>query len=340
MQPLDFAIPEKGQLTQLADDLYWAQFDLPFRLNHINLYMIDTANGWVLIDAGLGDQVTRDQWAVLLAGPLAHQPVCQIIISHHHVDHLGSAAWLQDQTQAPVFTSEAELSQIDWLFNLPEDDFSAIMANAYTSYGLPEDDIEQVRQGGSRFRQMVPALPEFNLIGAGDTITSRHGVWQIRNDHGHSHDHLSFMDHDRGLYIAIDFLLPRISPNISADISNIDYDRLAQYFTYLDEMQHLTDEVQVFPGHDWPFSHGGRRAASLIDHHHERLGLLRDALDQSPMTTNDAMAVLFGRKFDPHSLYFASGEARAHLIHLVSRGEAEMQRQDGKPDQFFRKTTS
>lgn len=340
MKPLDFAIPEKGQCTRLADDLLWAQFALPFRLNHINLYMMDTPEGWVLIDAGLGDQPTRDQWELLLSGPLAHQPVAKIIISHHHVDHLGSAAWLQDQTNAPVFTSQGELQQTNWLFNLPEDEFSAIMADAYTSYGLPEDEINLVRHGGSRFRQMVPALPEFQIIGAGDTITSRHGTWHIRCDQGHSHDHMSFMDHERGLYIAIDFLLPRISPNISADISNIDHDRLAQYFAYLEDVKHLPDDVQVFPGHDWPFSHGGVRAASLIDHHHERLGLLRDALDKSPMTTNDAMAVLFGRKFDPHSLYFASGEARAHLIHLVSRGEAVMERQDGAPDLFTRKTSS
>ena len=338
MQPLHFPIPEKGRVTPLAEDLFWAQFDLPFRLDHINLYMIDTVEGWVLIDAGLGDQPTRDQWQVLLEGPLAHQPVAKIIISHHHVDHLGSAAWLHDQTDAPVFTSAGELKQINWLFNLPEDEFSTIMANAYTQYGLPEDDIDLVRQGGSRFRQLVPALPAFDIVKTGDTITSRHGVWHLRCDSGHSHDHISFMDHDRNLYIAVDFLLPRISPNISADISNIDHDRLAQYFTYLDDIKSLPDDVQVFPGHDWPFSHGGIRAAHLIEHHHERLGLLRDALNQSPLTTDGAMAVLFGRKFDPHSLYFASGEARAHLIHLVSRGEAEMKRQDGQPDQFYRTT--
>ena len=337
MQPLDFPIPEKGQVTKLAEDLYWAQFALPFRLNHINLYMIDTEEGWVLIDAGLGDHPTRDHWGMLLNGPLAHQPVSKIIISHHHVDHLGSAAWLQDQTQAPCFISTGELQQSNWLFNLAEDEFAGIMARTYTRYGLPEEDIDLVRHGGSRFRQLVPALPDFKTIGEGDKIISRHGVWHIRCDQGHSHDHLSFMDHDRQLYIAVDFLLPRISPNISADISNIDHDRLAQYLNYLNDVKCLADDVQVFPGHDWPFSHGGIRAASLIDHHHDRLDQLRDAMAKSPLTTDDAMAVLFGRKFDPHSLYFASGEARAHLIHLVSLGDAEMERKDGQPDRFHQK---
>ena len=334
MYKLDFPRPEKGTLTQLADDLFWAQFALPFRLNHINLYMIDSPDGWVLIDAGLGDQLTRDHWQILLDGPLSKQPVCKIIISHHHVDHIGSSAWLHDQTKAPVFASSGEIKQSEWLFNLPEDEFSNIMASAYTRYGLPQEHIDHVQNGGSRFRQLVPSLPSFNVMKDGDEVISRNGKWQIRCDRGHSHDHLSFMDHDRHLYIAVDFLLPRISPNISADISDIDDDRLEYYFAYLDAMTTLEDKVQIFPGHDWPFSHGGDRAKVLIAHHHERLGLLRDALIQSPLTTDGAMAVLFGRSFEPHELYFASGEARAHLNHLVTRGDAVMEKQDGQADIF------
>lgn len=335
MTPLDFSIPEKGQLTQLADDLFWAQFALPFRLNHINLYMIDTPEGWVLIDAGLGDAVTRAHWQDLLDGPLAHQPVAKIIISHHHVDHIGNAGWLSETTGAAVFASAGEIEQTEWLFDLPEDDYTEIMVDAYQHYGLSKDAVDHVRQGGSRFRQMVPSIPPFNIIKPGDTIISRNGVWHIRSDQGHSHDHLSFMDHDRGLYIAVDFLLPRISPNIAADVSDIDADHLSQYFTYLNDMIHLDGQVQVFPGHDWPFKDGGKRAQALIDHHHQRLDLLRDALKQKPLTTEDAMAVLFGRSFDAHELYFASGEARAHLIHLVTRGEADLQRENGQADRFI-----
>ena len=49
MIPLDIEAAQKGSLRQLADDVFWARFDLPFRLNHINLYILATAEGWVLI---------------------------------------------------------------------------------------------------------------------------------------------------------------------------------------------------------------------------------------------------------------------------------------------------
>ena len=47
MQPVNIDVPPSGQLCQLAEDVYWARFELPFRLNHINLYMIDTGDEYL-----------------------------------------------------------------------------------------------------------------------------------------------------------------------------------------------------------------------------------------------------------------------------------------------------
>ena len=113
MQPLDVQTPEIGHLCQLADDLYWARFPLPFRLNHINLYMVDTDEGWVLIDAGIHNETTAEIWTQLLEGPLASKPIAKIIITHHHVDHIGYVADLSKRTGAPVFTSQGEIINMD-----------------------------------------------------------------------------------------------------------------------------------------------------------------------------------------------------------------------------------
>ena len=78
---------------------------------------------------------------------------------------------------------------------------------------------------------------------------------------------------------------------------------------------------QVFPGHDWPFTKGASRARALIAHHRERLEALITAAHTAPLTVDDAMGVLFGKSFEAHELYFASGEARAHLTHLLATGK-------------------
>lgn len=328
MIPLDIPVPETGKLTQLADDLYWARFDLPFRLNHINLYMLDTQDGWCLIDAGVNNEVTAAHWHMLLEGPLSGQPVAFILITHHHVDHMGYAGALAALTQAPVFASAEEAAHGHWLYDLEPEAFGAIMARTYRRYGLPAQTIARVAKNGSRYRANASPLPVFSELKAGDCIDTRFGSWEVRVDTGHSDAQISLMDKGRNLFLSVDFLLPRISPNISSDIRDPDFDLLSHYFTYLQEMTSLPADMSIFPGHDWPFRDGGARAAALIDHHYMRLQQLVDTAQHKSLTVASAMNVLFGREFGDHELYFASGEARAHLTHLVATGRLQVTQDD------------
>ena len=107
MNPLSINPPGAGSLVALADDLYWMRFTLPFRLNHINLYAFDTKDGWLLLDCGINSEAIANQWAMMLEGPLAGQPICGIIVSHYHADHVGYAGNLAKITSAPclLYTS-------------------------------------------------------------------------------------------------------------------------------------------------------------------------------------------------------------------------------------------
>ena len=328
MIPLDIEVAQKGSLRQLADDLFWARFDLPFRLNHINLYILATAEGWVLIDTGLNNEITAQHWQALLRGPLAGKPVYQIIVTHHHVDHIGYAGPLAALTGAQTFSSLAETEHAKWLYALADEDFGNLLAETYHRYGLPTELVNAVRSAGSRYRRNTASLPEFSLLQEGDEIKTSAGSWRIRTDTGHSDAQISLMDRERGLFLSVDFLLPRISPNISADIRDPDFDLLSAYFNYLKEMTKLPADMQIFPGHDWPFRQGGVRAQQLIDHHHHRLDLLHAAAQTAPLTVWSAMDTLFGRRFGDHEMYFASGEARAHLNHLVAVGRLQKQCDD------------
>jgi len=318
MIPLAIEVPETGSLRQLADDLYWARFQLPFRLNHINIYMLDTPDGWLLIDSGVNNDVTAAHWRQLLAGPLSGQPVSAILITHHHVDHMGYCGPLAALTGAPVSTSQPEADHGQWLIGLSPDEFGAIMASTYARYHLPDDIVAGVRQKGSRYRANTAPLPPFSILQPGEVITSKKGSWEVRIDTGHSDAQISLMDRQRRLFISVDFLLPRISPNISADIRDPDFDLLSHYFTYLGEMTSLPEDMSIFPGHDWPFRAGGARALALIDHHRHRLDQLCAAASSGGLSVFSAMDVLFGRLFGDHEMYFAAGEARAHLTHLVA----------------------
>ncbi len=323
MLKLDIDPPQKGEMCRIADDLFWLRFDLPFRLNHINLFVLDGADGWTVIDCGVNDAATADHWQALLAGPLSTQPVRRIVVSHNHVDHIGYAAPLAAITGAEIVMGSTEHRRTLDMLNMAGPSFGAKLEKTYRRYGLDENSLAMARNDHDRYSNYVAPLPEVTLIDAGAVIESKYGAWKVRIDRGHSPGHLSFTDHDRGIYIAVDFLLPRITPNISADFVNPDTDVLGPYLTYLEEMKGLDPDMTILPGHDWPFAHGNDRAAALIDHHHQRLDALALAAREAPITTGDSMLVLFDRVFDAHEIFFASGEARAHLGHLVSTGRGE-----------------
>ena len=184
------------------------------------------------------------------------------------------------------------------------------------------------REDHNRYSRFVAPLPQVTLIDETAVIESVSGRWQVRIDHGHSIGQLGFTDHERGIYIAVDFLLPRISPNISADFEDPDIDKLDPYLNYLAEMENLDPAMIILPGHDWPFTHGNERASALITHHQQRLDALMQAASTAPLTTADAMQVLFDRVFGAHEIFFASGEARAHLGHLAATGRMQAELKD------------
>ena len=329
MREAKLKTPEKGTMTQVADDVFWLRFDLPFRLNHINLYVLDGPDGWILLDCGINTPETAEHWEALLAGPLEGRPVERIIVSHHHVDHVGFAGPLADMVGAPVHMSEPEYEFTLKMLRTAGAEFGELLEGAYRSYGLDESVMEMAKNDHNRFSNFTAPLPDAEMVREGDVVKTKGGAWRVRIDSGHSIAQIGLTDEARGLYLAGDFLLTRISPNVSAVLGDPDQNRLGSYLEYLDDVRAIPSDWLVLPGHDWPFSHGGERARELIAHHHHRLDALEEAGKDRPISTADAMEVLFDRDFGPHEVFFASGEARAHLTHLVATGRMAKDETDG-----------
>lgn len=330
MTRVDISIPDYGTISPIADDVYWARFSLPFRLDHVNLYMFDAGESWVLIDCGLNTPETEDHWTRLLKNPLGGKPIGRIVVSHHHVDHIGYASVLAERTGAEVYSSADEIAHARWMHDHAPEDFARMIAESYKSHGFDDETIAVARQDPSRYRRYVKDLPPMSVLNEGDMVASRDGAWRVRIDAGHSSGHISLHDEGRDIYLAMDFLLPRISPNVSADLRKPDHDQLGLYLTYLEDIATtITPSTLILPGHDWPFTDGVARAKELLRHHDFRLNQLRKAAQGGRLTTAMAIDVLFGRVFGPHEVYFAAGEARAHLNHLVELGEMKKQHEKG-----------
>ncbi|MBS0644894.1 MAG: MBL fold metallo-hydrolase, partial [Proteobacteria bacterium] len=97
---LDFPLtqpPAPGELIDVAPGIRWMRLPLPYRLDHVNIYLIQDERGWVALDTGLGTNACKQGWETAFAGPLKTDGLSSLIVSHFHPDHVGLANWLVER---------------------------------------------------------------------------------------------------------------------------------------------------------------------------------------------------------------------------------------------------
>ena len=83
----------------------------------------------------------------------------------------------------------------------------------------------------------------------------------------------------------------------------------------------MPQDVFVLPSHGLPFRGAHARVAQLEAHHAERLAELLAFCKVSPRAAVDVLEILFRRKLDTSQIFFAMGEAIAHLHYLYHEGQ-------------------
>ena len=81
---------------------------LPFALDHINLWILADGDGFTLVDTGYGVEATWSLWERHFAGVMAGRAVKNVVVTHYHPDHVGSAGWLVERTGAPFWMTASE----------------------------------------------------------------------------------------------------------------------------------------------------------------------------------------------------------------------------------------
>jgi len=118
--------PAKGATIEVAPGIHWARLPLPMALDHVNIYLLEDADGWTVVDTGMKTRDGRAAWEELLAGLLAGRPIHRVLVTHNHPDHIGLAGWLCEKVDAPLVTTRtsflyAKMLQLDGWDELPTD---------------------------------------------------------------------------------------------------------------------------------------------------------------------------------------------------------------------------
>lgn len=334
--PFD-APPQPEQTIEVAPGVHWLRLPLPFALDHINVWLLDDGDGWVLVDTGVGLDQTREYWQALAVGALKGRPINRILVTHYHPDHLGQAAWLSRFHDAPVHITDGEMALARRLHGLPDDEAGTRLADLYERHGLDEERVEALRRRGNTYRRLVPEVPAQHITlkeGDGIDIGDRH--WQVIVGRGHAPEHACLFSDSIGqpLLISGDQVLPKISSNISVRPDAEHEDPLGDFLDSLQRLARLPAETRVLPSHGWVFEGLESRCRSLMEHHREHLERLLAACDE-PKSAADVLSLLFRRSLDNHQIMFAMGESIAHMRHLEASGE--LARQGQEPVRFLRR---
>lgn len=314
--------PAAGEAREVADGVLWLRLPLPFRLDHVNVYLIEDGPGFALFDTGIDDEASRAFWDDRLSGLLKDRPLTRILASHCHPDHIGLAGWLSRRLGIELYASQTEY--LDAL--TVSLDPGALNAEPYRSFyighGLSEGQTDLMLSRGLHYLRMVSPLPRvFNRLMAEETLDIGGRRFEILTGGGHSSEQVMLHCRDGGFVLCADQAMAKISPNISVEAIDPHGDPLGAYLRSLASLkQILPRDTLALPGHNLPFFGLHGRIDDLIAHHQMRCKAILKAVGGAEVSAVDLVPVVFGRAIeDPHQMSFAFGETLAHVNYLVRR---------------------
>jgi glyoxylase-like metal-dependent hydrolase (beta-lactamase superfamily II) len=315
--------PQPDEVIEVRPGVLWVRMQLPFRLNHVNIYLLADGDGWTMIDTGIGNDATIAAWTALFEGALRQVKITRLIVTHAHPDHVGLAGWIVERFNCPLHMSQVEYLQSAYHQHRGSEERKLAQRLFFRRHGMDESITDQLLGRGQDYLKRVSILPaSYHRLSKGDEIAIGSRRFKIITGGGHSPDQVMLYCAEDKLFLSADQVLSKISPNVSVWAVEPDANSLGEYLRSLAELdQILPDDVLVLPGHGIPFFGVKTRIKQLADHHEERCQLIAGACRVSPQTSAQLVPVVFHKHvLDAHQTGFAAGELIAHVNYMLTEG--------------------
>ena len=321
-------LPEPGTAMEIGPGVRWIRMPLPYALNHINLWLIEEEDGrWCAVDTGMDMGDVKTHWQ----GLMAEYPLSRQIVTHYHPDHLGLAAWLQEQTHAPLAMTQSEYLTAQAFANELGNYSPHATGELFRRHGLDAERLQALAVRGNAYRRAVPQIPAtYTILRDGERVRIGSHDWRVIVGRGHCPEHAALYCEALGLLIGGDMMLPSISTNVAVFAPNPDEDSLTEFLASIRAFTELPEDTLALPSHGRPFRGIHARVAALEKHHADRCADLVAACRTQAHTAASLLPVLFQRDItDPHQTFFAMSEAIAHLNYLERRGQLQRHEDGG-----------
>lgn len=333
MQALSFPFdpaPGYGQPVTIRPGVLWVRMPIPGGLDHINLYLLEDEQGWWVVDTGIDTADTREHW-LRVFGQL-DKPVCGVIVTHMHPDHIGLAGWICDHFRVHLYISFGEFHTARSFSKFGAADLGWASRNFYRQIGLGDQLFEQLGASFKYFGDIISPIPDtFRRLSDGMEMQIGGHCWRVLSGYGHSPEHSCLFSPDLEIMISGDQVLPKITTNVSLSAMEPEANPLHDWLTSLERFFALPANTLVLPAHNTPFQGLHLRLQQLLDHHRHQLAAIVEHCD-TPKTAMQLLPVMYQRELDDSQLLMATGECMAHLNYLLANGA--LQRENGEDNVF------
>ncbi len=306
------------------------------------VYVVDTPQGRVLIDAGDDtDEGFRVFQRDLAEAGLAPSDIKLIVITHGHSDHAGLANRIKEMTGARLAMHRLDANGGEFFrragafIENPE----AARQWAHRS-GIPDSEIDDEFTNRGRHgaggheheaRQWRRSTPQVDwLLEGGEELVKGSGLWTIWTP-GHSPGHVCIHDRNRRLLFSGDHILPIITPHVTL-FPGDEGNPLALYLKAQHQVRDL-DVQKVHPAHEYSFPGLRQRVDQILEHHEERLNEILGQVKDEPRSAYQIAAgiswnVAPWEKLNTNTRRAALMETMSHLQHLLVEGRLVRQERD------------
>lgn len=320
-QPDDWTEP--GPWT-VAPGVHRIPLPLPMDgLRAVNVYVMETDDGLVLVDGGWAIPVSRDLFVDGLR-KLGYtlRDIRRFLVTHMHRDHYTQAYVVGQEVGAEVVLGLGDRASMELIHDPAFDGRRGL--DRLLAAGAPhlaETWRERVSADSTLDDYGMPGrwLDRDLVIDAGgrrlDAVSTP----------GHTQGHYVFADQDAGLLFAGDHVLPTITPSIGFEPAWVEQP-LRDFLDSLEKVRALPD-LMLLPAHGPVTASSHARVAELVEFHAHRLDLSLAAVAGGAQTAWDVAGEIpwtkRGRRRDelgPFDAILAAFETLAHLDLLALQG--------------------
>jgi glyoxylase-like metal-dependent hydrolase (beta-lactamase superfamily II) len=147
--------PGPDQVVEVMPGVLWVRLKLPFRLNHVNIYLLADGDGWTMIDSGFGNEESIAAWTTLFEGPLSHVKITRLIVTHSHPDHVGLAGWIVERFDCSLTMSQVEYLQSVYHQNRGTEERRNAQRLFFRRHGMDENLTDTLLSRGQDYLKQV-----------------------------------------------------------------------------------------------------------------------------------------------------------------------------------------